>query len=142
MTDPNLDRADIIDLAIRYTWALDTKSVDDLRNVFTPDATALLRGVECNGVDEIIARVSGSILRLTTTQHLVGNHQVTIDGDTGTHRCHLQSQHVLEGCDGGDNYIVGGYYDDRVVRTPDGWRIAHRLMQQTWTEGNLDVVKR
>jgi hypothetical protein len=49
---------------------------------------------------------------------------------------------VVEGTQGGDNFIVGGYYEDRVVRTPDGWRIAHRLMQQTWTEGNPNVTKR
>ena len=136
------DREDIIDLAVRYTWALDTKNVEGLREVFTPDATALLRGVECNGVEAIIARIGGSILRLDRTQHLVGNHQVTVDGDTGTHRCHLQSQHVKEGTEGGDNFIVGGYYEDRVVRTADGWRIAHRLMQQTWTDGNPSVTKR
>ena len=136
------DREDIIDLAVRYTWALDTKNVDGLRDVFTPDATAMLRGVECNGVDEIIARIGGAILRLDHTQHLVGNHLVSVDGDTGTHRCHLQSQHVKEGTEGGDNFIVGGFYDDRVVRTSDGWRIAHRLMQQTWTDGNPNVTKR
>lgn len=136
------DREDIIDLAVRYTWALDTKNVEGLRDVFTPDATAMLRGVECNGVDAIIARIGGAVLRLDRTQHLVGNHQVTVDGDTGTHRCHLQSQHVLSGTEGGDNYIVGGYYEDRVVRTPAGWRISHRLMQQTWTEGNPAVVRR
>jgi hypothetical protein len=136
------DRSDIIDLAVRYTWALDTKAVEELRDVFTADATATLRGVECVGVDEIIARIGGAILRLDRTQHLVGNHLVTVDGDTGTHRCHLQGQHVLNGCDGGDNFLVGGYYDDRVVRTADGWRIAHRTMQQTWTDGNPDVIKR
>ncbi len=136
------DREDIIDLAVRYTWALDTKNVEELRNVFLPDATAMLRGVECAGVDAIISRIGGSILRLDCTQHLVGNHQVSVDGDSGTHRCHLHSQHVRAGTEGGDNYIVGGYYEDRVVRTPDGWRIAHRLMQQSWTEGNPNVVKR
>ena len=136
------DREEIIDLAVRYTWALDTKDVEQLRHVFTPDATALLRGVECDGVDQIIARIGGSILRLDRTQHLVGNHQVMVDGDTGTHRCHLQSQHVREGTEGGDNFLVGGYYEDRVVRTPAGWRITHRLMQQTWTEGNPNVTKR
>jgi hypothetical protein len=136
------DRDDIIDLAIRYTWALDTKNVEDLRDVFTPGATAMLRGVECSGVDAIIARIGGAVLRLDRTQHLVGNHQVMVDGDTGTHRCHLQSQHVLAGTEGGDNYIVGGYYEDRVARTSDGWRITHRLMQQTWTEGNPAVVRR
>ncbi len=136
------DREDVIDVAINYTWALDTKQLDLLREVFTPDATGMLRGVECIGVDAIIERIGGSILRLDATQHLVGNHQVRIDGDSATHRCHLQSQHVKHGTPGGDNLIVGGFYDDRLVRTPDGWRIAHRTMQQTWIEGNPAVVKR
>ena len=136
------DREDIIDLAVRYAWALDTKNVDGLREVFTPDATAMLRGVECSGVDQIIARIGGSILRLDCTQHFISNHQVVVDGDTATHRCQLQSQHVRAAAEGGHNFIVGGYYEDRVVRTPDGWRIAHRLMQQTWTEGNPAVTKK
>ncbi len=51
------DRDDIIDLTIAYTWALDTKQVDLLRDVFHPDATALLRGRECTGVEEIIQRL-------------------------------------------------------------------------------------
>jgi len=136
------DREEIIDLAIAYTWALDTKNVESLRQVFTPNATATLRGVECEGVEAIIARIGGAITRLDRTQHFVGNHQVHADGDAATHRCQLQSQHVMAGTEGGDNYIVGGYYEDRLERTPDGWRIAHRLMQQTWTEGNPAVVRR
>jgi hypothetical protein len=136
------DREDIIDLAVRYAWVLDTKQVDELRTVFIPDATAMLRGVECNGVEQIIARIGGSILRLDHTQHFISNHQVAVDADTATHRCQLQSQHVREGVPGGSNFIVGGYYEDRLVRTADGWRIAHRLMQQTWTEGNPAVTKR
>ena len=136
------DREDIIDLAVGYAWLLDTKQVDSLRDVFTPDATAMLRGVECDGVDQIIARIGGSILRLNHTQHFISNHQIVVDGDRATHRCQLQSQHVRAGVTGGDNFIVGGYYEDRVVRTADGWRIAHRLKQPTWTEGNPAVTKR
>jgi hypothetical protein len=136
------DRDDIIDLAIAYTWALDTKNVEGLRQIFDAGATASLRGVECAGVDAIIARIGGAIIRLDRTQHFVGNHQVVVDGDEATHRCQLQSQHVLAGTEGGDNFIVGGYYEDRLMRTPDGWRITHRLMQQTWTDGNPDVVRR
>ncbi len=136
------ERQDIIDVAIAYTWALDTRQLDDLREVFIPNATADLRGVACTGVDEIIDRIGSSILRLDVTQHLVGNHQVRIDGDTATHRCQLQGQHVLAGTAGGDNRIVAGVYEDRFVRTPGGWRIAHRVMRQTWTDGNPAVTKR
>jgi ketosteroid isomerase-like protein len=136
------DQQDIIDLTIDYTWALDTKRVDDLRNIFLPNATAMLRGVECDGIDAIIARIGGAINRLDRTQHFIGNHQVAVDGDTATCRCQLQSQHVKDGTAGGDNFIVGGFYDDRLVRTPAGWRISHRTMQQTWSEGNPAVTRR
>lgn len=136
------DQQAIIDLAIAYTWALDTKQLDQLRSVFLPDATALLNGVQCDGIDAIIARIERPIAPLDASQHLVGNHQVAVDGDSATHRCQLQSQHVKRGTPGGDNFLIGGVYEDRVVRTPDGWRIAHRTLTAIWTDGNPAVVGR
>ena len=137
------DQQDIIDVTIAYTWALDTKQWDDLRtHVFTPDATAVLHKVECNGVEAIISRISGAIEPLDTTQHLIGNHQVTIDGDTATCRCQLHSQHVRAGAEGGDLFVIGGFYRDRLIRTPKGWRIQHRDMIATWSSGNPAVPRR
>jgi hypothetical protein len=136
------DVQQIIDVTIAYTWALDTKQFDDLRRVFLPEATANLRGIECDGLDAIIDRIAKSIARLDATQHIVSNHQVAVTGDTATSRCHLQSQHVRRGTEGGDNYVIGGYYSDRLVRTPAGWRIAHRDLFELWNDGNLAVVRR
>jgi SnoaL-like domain len=137
-----MDEQQIIDVTIAYAWALDTKQLAQLRNVFTADATAVLRGVECDGVEAIIERITPSILRLDVTQHLIGNHQVVVDVDTATCRCQLQSQHVKAGVEGGDTFLIGGIYDDRFARTADGWRITHRVMTQTWTTGNPAVTKR
>ncbi|MCX6386165.1 MAG: nuclear transport factor 2 family protein [Solirubrobacterales bacterium] len=47
--------------------------------------------------------------------------------------------HVFKGAEGGDHYLVGGHYVDRLVRTADGWRIAHRTLHATWMEGNASV---
>jgi ketosteroid isomerase-like protein len=122
------DQQAIIDVAIAYTYALDTKQFDDLKEVFAADATADLHGVRCDGREAIIARIERPISMLDATQHLVGNHQVHVDGATATHRCYLQSQHVKRGTPGGENYLIGGVYEDRLARTPDGWRITHRTM--------------
>jgi len=130
------DRDEIIDLTIAYTWAIDDKRVEDLSNIFLPNATALLRGRECNGVEQIIARIGGSVRRFEVTQHLIGNHQVRVDGDRATCRCQLHSQHTIAGFEGGENYTIGGMYLDELVRTDNGWRISHREMRQTWAEGN------
>ena len=137
----NADEKAIIDLTIAYTWALDTKQFDELRNVFTPDATAMLHGVACDDAEAIITRISGALTRLDVTQHLIGNHQVRIDGDTATCRCQLQSQHLKLGTEGGETYVIGGTYDDRLVRTADGWRISHRTMAESWHSGNRAVVR-
>ena len=51
--------------------------------------------------------------------------------DTATCRSQLQSMHVA----GEHHFVIGGFYDDRLVRTPQGWRIDHRVMQATWQTG-------
>ncbi len=134
------DRAEIIALTTAYTWAIDGRDLERLRDVFTPDATGDLRG-ECNGVDEIIARVSGT-QRFDVTQHLIGNHQVVVTGDTATCRCHVQAQHTKRGFPGGENFVIGGTYHDQLVRTPAGWRIAHRRLEALWSDGNPEVLKK
>jgi hypothetical protein len=136
------DRQAIVDVTIAYTWALDTKNVQGLREVFAADATANLRGVECDGVDSIIDRIGGAVSRFDATQHMFSNHQVVVNGDEATCRCQLQSQHVKHGVDGGDTLMIGGYYDDRLARTADGWRITRRVLVQTWTTGNPAVIAR
>ena len=39
----------------------------------------------------------------------------------------------------GRTYIMAGRYEDHLVRTPDGWRIADRTLTIDWTEGNPDI---
>ena len=135
------DEQAIIDLAIAYTWALDTKQLDELRSVFAATPRPTSTGWSAMAWTPS-SPAFGPLGRLDATQHLVGNHQVVVDGDTATHRCHLQSQHVKRGTEGGDNFLIGGTYDDRLVRTPDGWRITHRTMTAVWTDGNPAVIGR
>ena len=137
-----LDERDIVALAARYCRALDTKDWPLLSEVFLPDATAQL-GVSTllEGIEAIRERIRTALEYLDDSQHLVGNHEVTVEGDVGTHRCYLQAQHIREVPDGSPNYMIAGRYEDRVQRTPDGWRIAHRTLTVMWSEGNLAVVR-
>lgn len=137
-----LDERDIVALAARYCRALDTKDWPLLSDVFLPDATAELGSPQLlDGLDAIRERIRIALEFLDDSQHLMGNHEVTIDGDTGTHRCYLQAQHVRNVPDGSPNYTIAGRYEDRVRRTRDGWRIAHRTLTVMWSEGNLSVVR-
>ena len=134
------DHQAIVDLTIAYAWALDMREFELLRNIFLPEATALLVD-ERTGVDSIIERVRSALEPLDASHHLIGNHQVTVDGDRATCRCYLQAQHVREGTQGGSNYIFAGRYEDDLVRTAAGWRIARRTLVRVWSDGNPAVVR-
>ena len=136
-----LDERNVVAVATRYCRALDTKNWPLLATVFLPDATADMATPSLLvGVDAITNRIRTALENLDDCQHLVGNHEVTVDGDNATHRCYLQAQHVRKAAAGGPNYLVGGRYEDRLVRTPDGWRIAHRTLTVMWTDGNVAVA--
>ena len=34
-------------------------------------------------------------------------------------------------------FLVGGAYHDRLVRTPEGWRIAHRVEETLWWDNPM-----
>lgn len=134
MTDQALrDERDIIATTIRYAYALDDRRFEDLRTVFTAEATADLRSPLLEGVDAIIARIRQAIERFEITQHITSTHQVLLDGDQATCRCYLQSQHVRSDEAGTHHLLIAGRYDDRFVRTAEGWRIAHRTLHVMWT---------
>lgn len=138
-----VDRADIGDVLARYSTALDAKDWGLLAQVFTT-------GAECDygslgsprGVEEITDLVRSAIGDLDATQHLLGNLRVTVDGDTATADCYLVAQHVRAAAPGGDHYLLGGRYNDRLLRTPEGWRITSRTLHRMWATGNRDVVRR
>src|SRR5215207_8567004 len=114
--DELTDRQALVDLTVAYSYAL-----DDRDDVFLPDATAEL-GRHLEGRDAIKDRIRDALVPLDSSQHLVATHQVRLDGDQATGRCYLQAQHVRAGADGGSLFLVGGRYDDRYVRTTEGWR--------------------
>ena len=135
------DRADIIDLTHRYCWALDTNQWHELDDVFLPDATAQLGTHECKDLDQIKRVCSNALGKLDDSQHIVATHQVAVHGDTATSRCYLHAQHVRRSASQGPHYIVGGRYEDDLVRTTAGWRIKRRILTVMWTEGNPGAVR-
>jgi len=135
------DRADIIAITHDYCWALDRNEWHELDDVFLPDATAVLGSHDCADRDQIKQTVENALGKLDDSQHIVGTHQVRVQGDTATSRCYLHAQHIRRDAEGGPHYVVAGRYEDDFVRTADGWRIKHRLLKVMWTEGNVGAVR-
>ena len=141
MLEEFTDRAAIVDVAVAYATALDTKDWKALGGVFTEDASWAYSGSgeRLRGRDAIVDRLGAGIDRYDATQHLNGNHVIVVRGDEAEHTCYFQAQHVRRGLPGGENLLVGGRYHDRLRRTADGWRITHREVTKVWSEGNPAV---
>jgi hypothetical protein len=80
------DRADITDVCTRIMWTIDVRHWDNFRGVFAPevilDYTGLCdRGTAACHAQEITKSWSALFVGYEATQHLLGNHLVTLSGD-------------------------------------------------------------
>lgn len=137
------DRAAIVDVLYRYATALDGRDWDLLSEVFTEDAVGVYTGRinrTFEGREAIVGLVSSALTGLDVSQHMISNPVVQIDGDSAESRCYLRAQHYMAHPPAGaTTHEVGGTYHDRLVRTPAGWRIAHRRLEVTWSNGNAGI---
>jgi uncharacterized protein (TIGR02246 family) len=140
------DQAAISAVLTRYATALDARDWALLDTVFTEDAVGEYGGRVAGryvGRAAIVALVRGALTGLTASQHILANPRVRLDGDVASSRVELHAQHYLPGrTRGGSTFEVGGTYHDRLLRTPDGWRITHRRLEVSWTKGNIGVQLR
>ncbi|MFI5539932.1 nuclear transport factor 2 family protein [Nocardia sp. NPDC051900] len=133
-----LDRGQITALVYRLGRALDEGRFDDLRTIYTPDATAKTPGGTAEGRDALIAQASrnhGEHLRI---QHVIGNVLIDLRGDTADVRANLIATFALAASDGTPPqpvYTLGEVYRFDAVRTGEGWRLSRVQTTPIWSTG-------
>lgn len=135
-------KQEIAEVVFRYGYALDSRDWDLLRTCFLPDVVGNYGGDPLQGYEAIEELCRNTLEPLSVSQHLIGNVSATVDGDEARSSCYLHAQHVRPGTEGGEQFIFAGRYLDRLVRTPEGWRIAERTLEAMWTSGNAAVIAR
>ena len=131
------DRLAIEDLLTRYCVAIDDKDWTLLDTVFTPAAQVdyTSSGGIKGSYPEVRAWLAKVMPHFSVCQHLVTNRDIRIDGDTATSRAYFYNPMGQTRPDGGTQlFFVGGWYLDRLVRTPEGWRIRERVTRQAWVD--------
>jgi hypothetical protein len=122
------DRLEVEELVSRYTWAIDGKEWDSLRDIFMSDATADYRELGgttalLNGVDEIVSWLRDNLdwREDSIPWHFVSNHLIDVDGDQASSRHYMHNRHLT---------VVGRYFIDS-TRTSAGWRITSLTLRAT-----------
>jgi hypothetical protein len=132
-------------LKYAYFRTLDLKEFDALGALLTEDATTSYEDgrTQLSGRAAIVAWLAQSLgdPGIATEHH--GHHpEITLTSPTTAEgRWYLQDRVIVPAAD----LEIGGtaFYDDRYVRTPDGWRIAHtgyvRVFEERRTHSTLAV---
>lgn len=139
------DHCAIIDTCDRMGWYSDRREWDRAAALFANkvllDYTSLLGG-EPTAVTpaELVASWAAVLGGYDSSQHLMTNHIVAIDGRTATCTASYQATHLLVNPLGSPLWRVGGIYRFHLARSGDGWRIDELAMEILWAEGNKNIV--
>jgi 3-phenylpropionate/cinnamic acid dioxygenase small subunit len=140
------DRIEIDDLLTRYATGVDRRDWDLWESCFTADAHidySAFGGTK-GGVKDVRRWLEDVMVRFPMSQHLVMNREVAIDGDSATARSAFYNPMAVPTGRGDERqlFFCGGYYCDKLKRTRDGWRIAERVEEfsySTMTQPTLQV---
>ncbi|MBV9511618.1 MAG: nuclear transport factor 2 family protein [Caulobacteraceae bacterium] len=135
-----LDEREIISIALRYARSIDTHDLEGFLSCFTEDALYGFAGSQVQGHRKLAWTVDATARLFSAGQHQTTNFEVTLDGDRAAMRsCYLATQVWREPASD-PLFVMGGLYDDILTRTPQGWRIANRLLTNLWTKGDAKVI--
>lgn len=130
------DRLDIMEIPGRYGDSIDDRNWENLRQIFTPEAVFDLTGVGSrvlDGIEDIVHFMEEEAAHPRT--HMMTNIYVDEVGED------VELRFRIVALLGKGKAGTASYYD-RVVKTDEGWRVAHRettLRRRDKREAKVDL---
>lgn len=143
ITDSQLkDRLAIIEVVNSVGTLADLGQYDQLQQLFTDevtvDYTSLFPGeVQNISSEQLMNQWQSTLPGFDATQHLITNHQITVNGNEARAVAYVRATHRL----GDEIWVVGGYYVDELVRTDEGWKLKAIQYNALYEEGNRALVE-
>lgn len=145
--DDLIDRAEVVDTVHRYASGIDRCDWTMYRSIFADEV--LFDFSSWSGApaapmaaDDWVARVGGTLSLFDSTQHLLSNHRITLDGDAAQCVTYMIALHHLVTGDVREMHAIGGFYTNRLKLTDEGWRIVACTLTVTWEMGDRGLFQR
>ena len=145
------DRYEIADALHRYAFGLDHGDADALASAFTEDCVFDFRPAG-KKLELDFAKLTGRqsivdilipLLGPLDTSHTVSNVQIEISDDSATLYAYVMSQHFMPrqgSCRGSENALLMNRYDCELVRDGQKWRFKRVTIDNTWAQGNPEIL--
>jgi hypothetical protein len=129
----------------QFAAGIDTRDWTLYRSVFSDEIDLDYSSYRPESVgripaDDWVARARVLFAGLDASQHCLYNPLVDIHADTAGIIMYVQAEHFLINSSGDNWFTIGGYYNDRLLRTDDGWKITAKKLVVTWNRGNRHVL--
>lgn len=126
----------IRDVLYAYATGVDTRDWQLFRACFADELEIDLsswngRPATRQRADDWVAGVRAGLSGFDATHHLTANHLIELDGAVARCTSDVQASHVLDR----ERVIIAGWYDTRLERAGDVWRIGASTLHVTWKKG-------
>jgi hypothetical protein len=133
-----LDRTQINDTLCRYGSSVDSADWAGLREILTDNVGVRYGNAGwIDGADNLVKLLEDSMADSVWSHHLIVVYHVDFDGDEAR-ALSYQTSHLMYSSNPDVARVTIGRYHDRLQRTPDGWRIAKKIMEILWSGERRD----
>lgn len=142
------DKLAIAEVLYGYATGIDTRNWAFYRSLFADEVSIDFssygagRPPQTMSADDWVGGLIPLFTGLAATQHSMTNPVARVDGDTATITMYMQAHHVFDPADPASYYTIGGYYDDALVRSGDGWVLTGVRLTVTWQAGDREIMER
>ena len=138
---------EITNLRYRYALGLDSRDWDMYRSIFCDEVVMDFTsysggdGPATMAADAWVAGLRPQFTGLSATQHVMTNPLLEVHGGEAQLRMYMKAEHFLTEGDVQGEFAIGGYYDDKVIHTPQGWKIAAVTLTVWWRRGDPRIME-
>jgi hypothetical protein len=141
-----IDKSEITDQVNKVANGADLNDFAMLRTAFADevnvDYTSIFGG-QPNKVkaDDLLAGWRGTLPGFQATQHLLGNHTITVSGNTARALVYFVAHHTLPNNAAEADWTLGGYYEYQLAKNAQGWKVTSMKANGLWGEGNMGLIQ-
>ncbi|MEX2394610.1 MAG: nuclear transport factor 2 family protein [Actinomycetota bacterium] len=143
MSNSVADRLGIYEVLDDYARGIDSKDWDLVLSCFTADAVLDYSafGGPNGAAQTVVDWISSSVANFAMTQHHITNRHITLDGDEAVCIAELFAPMGMATGEGKMSMLLtGGSYNDRFIRTDEGWKISKRVFEKAWMATGPDAT--
>ena len=124
---------------VRFARAMDDRDWGALAEIAADEICAEFGTGEVAGAEAVIQLIRSYLDNCGTTQHMLGNVLIDVDGDMASSECYVSDMHLAKDERRDIQFRTLGKYSDTWVKRDGQWLLCKRVKNNRALMGTMDV---